>query len=114
MMLGCDREARDPQSLARRSSRNQTKGSAGRTMKPDVPPRTVDLVGLAAALAILRYFRSILWPLAAAFVITVLIFALVGRIVRAFPRAPRWSVILGTALAVAVLLLAAVSEAAAG
>jgi predicted PurR-regulated permease PerM len=83
-------------------------------MKPDVPPRTVDLVGLAAALAILRYFRSILWPLAAAFVITALVFALVGRIVRAFPRAPRWSVLLGSATAVAVLLLAAANEAAAG
>jgi predicted PurR-regulated permease PerM len=83
-------------------------------MKPGAQPTAIDLVRLAAALAILRYFRSILWPLAAAFVITVLIFALVGRIVRAFPRAPRWSVILGTALAVAVLLLAAVSEAAAG
>jgi predicted PurR-regulated permease PerM len=83
-------------------------------MKPDVRPTTVDLVGLAAALAILRYFRSILWPLAAAFVITALVFALVGRIIRAFPRAPRWSVLLGTATVVAGLLLAAVSIAAAG
>jgi predicted PurR-regulated permease PerM len=83
-------------------------------MKPDIPPSAVDLIRLAAALAILRYFRSILWPLAAAFVITALIFALVGRIVRAFPRAPRWVVLLSTATAVAVLLLAALNGAAAG
>jgi predicted PurR-regulated permease PerM len=83
-------------------------------MKPDVPPSAVDLVRLAAALAILRYFRSILWPLAAACVITALIFALVGRIVRAFPRAPRWVVLLSTATAVGVLLLAALNGAAAG
>jgi predicted PurR-regulated permease PerM len=74
----------------------------------------VDLVALAASLAMLRYFRSILWPLAAAFLITVLVFALVGRIVRAFPKAPRWSVLLGTATTVAAVLLAAVSGAAAG
>jgi predicted PurR-regulated permease PerM len=88
--------------------------SAGRTMKPDIQPKAVNLIGLAAALAILRYFRSILWPFAAACVITALIFALVGRIVRVFPRAPRWSVLLGAAAIVAVLLITAASGAAVG
>jgi predicted PurR-regulated permease PerM len=83
-------------------------------MKPDISPTAIDVVSLAAALAILRYFRSFLWPLAAACVVTALIFALVGRIIRALPWAPRWSVLLGTATAVAGLLLAALNGAAAG
>jgi predicted PurR-regulated permease PerM len=82
--------------------------------KPNGWPAALNVIALAAALAMLRYFRSILWPLAAAFVITALVFALAGRIVRAFPRAPRWSVLLGTATAAAVLLAAAVSGAATG
>lgn len=83
-------------------------------MKRDVQLPAVDLVSLAAALLILRYLRSILWPLAAAFVIAALIFALVSRIIRAFPRAPRWSVLLGTATVVAALVLAAAAGATAG
>jgi predicted PurR-regulated permease PerM len=76
-------------------------------MKLDQAPTAQNLVAFAAALAILRFFRSILWPLAAAFVFAVLTFALVGWLVRVFPRAPRWTVLLVASLLVAAVLLAA-------
>ena len=48
-------------------------------MKADQAPAALNIVGLAAALAILHYLRSILWPFAAAFVLLGLKLALAER-----------------------------------
>jgi AI-2 transport protein TqsA len=50
------------------------------------------LTGLAAALALLYFLRGILIPFVIAFVLAVLVEALVGSIRRRWPGAPRWIV----------------------
>ena len=86
----------------------------GPNLLPNLGPPTLKFLGGAAALAVLRYFRSILWPFAAACVLAVLIYALVGRLMRIFPRAPRWTALVAVATVVVAMVMLAASMAAVG
>lgn len=59
-------------------------------------------VGAAAAMALLYFLRGILIPLVIAFVLVVLVDAVVGFIDRRWPRAPRWAVSLLAGLTVII------------
>jgi predicted PurR-regulated permease PerM len=56
------------------------------------PSAALNLIAAAAALALLYVFRALLWPLAVAIVLAILIEALVRTIVHLWPRASRWTV----------------------
>jgi predicted PurR-regulated permease PerM len=51
------------------------------------------LLAVAAAMALLYFLRTILIPLAVAFVLAILVDALVRAIVRSWPKAPGWAVV---------------------
>lgn len=61
------------------------------------------LTGTAAAMALLYFLREILIPLVIAFVLVVLVDAVVTFIDRRWPRAPRWAVSLLAGLTVIIL-----------
>ena len=52
----------------------------------------LNLIAAAAALALLYFFRALIWPLALAIVLAILIEALVRTIVHLWPQASRWTV----------------------
>ncbi len=76
-------------------------------------PAALNVLGVAAAFALLYAFRSVLWPFALALVLAILINALVRTLVHAWPRASRLTVfILAGAVVGALVLLSTVLVAA--
>lgn len=66
------------------------------------------LLSIAAAAALLYFFRSVIWPFVLAFAFAILIRGLTQRIKRIIPRAPGWIVSTLTVLAVGGVAIAAI------
>jgi predicted PurR-regulated permease PerM len=64
-------------------------------------------LAFAASLALLYVFRAVLWPMALALAMWVLINALIHRITRVWPRASRWTVRIAAGLIVGALAIGA-------
>lgn len=77
-------------------------------MKTASLPAALNVTGVAAAMALLYVFRSMLWPLAMAVVLAILINALVRIIVRVWPSAGRLTVMVLTSLVVGALIIGGV------
>lgn len=77
-------------------------------MKTAPLPLVLNITGVAAAMALLYVFRALLWPLAMAFVLSILINALVRVIVRAWPSAGRFTVMVLASAVVGALLMGGV------
>jgi AI-2 transport protein TqsA len=69
------------------------------------PSAALNLIAAAAALALLYAFRALMWPLAVAVVLAILIDALERAIVHLWPKANRWTVRAIAGVVVAVLVL---------
>jgi len=77
-------------------------------MKVAPLPVALNVTGVAAAMALLYVFRALLWPLAMAFVLAILVNALVRVIVRVWPSAGRLTVMVLASAVVAGLLMVGV------
>jgi predicted PurR-regulated permease PerM len=79
-------------------------------------PRTqsLTLLKFGVALALLYAFRDVLWPLAVALVLAILINAAARRVAMIFPKAGRWTVFGLTAFIVGGLILASMYVVASG
>ena len=77
-------------------------------------PWGVGLLSVAAALALLYAFRAVLWPLALALVLAILIGVVTRQVQKLLPRAGRRTISIVTALFVGGLVLGAMLVVAAG
>lgn len=80
----------------------------GAPMKSSPLPAALNVTGVAAAMALLYVFRGMLWPLAMAFVLAILINALVRAIVRAWPKASKLTVMVLASAIVGALVISSI------
>jgi len=76
-------------------------------MTSTAPTASLNVLALGASLALLYVFRAVLWPMALAMVMWVLINALIQGITRVWPRASRWTVRIVAGLIVSALAIGA-------